>query len=277
MSYFNLNGNIDIKNNNIIMKYLLEYKGIKPEWLKSELKSINKNNISDTKKEAIFNLFVCFIKIMVGQFIVRFTDAKLSKLTINKITKNLRNKKFVEFLEKEIKNVYINHPEYRTCNGDEFTKTDMFNYFLANFRDRNNIEILKDGFVTFMDIILSIISTRLITLPGSIIATIPLKMMLGYCGVRIGLSVYNILFDYKGRTMSMGLEFSSEGFIISNVILYSFKTEEDGTESLIQSNLKTPPQSTYELTKDDVKEILNKYGDDSDLTLIKKAVDGNDK
>lgn len=276
MSYFKEDINVSIKDNNKILKYLLDYKGIRPEWLKSEIRSLNKSNISEEKKEALVNLFVCFVKVMIGQFIIKFTDAKLSELTINKITKNLKNKEFVDYLEKEIRRVYQAHPEYRTCNADEFEKTDAFNYFLANFRDRSNIEIIKDGISTFVDVLMGILTTRLITLPGSIIATIPLKMLLGYCGVRIGLSVYNILFEYRGRVMSMGLEFTSNGFIISNTVLYSFKIDDDGSELLVQSNLKTPPQHTYELTKDDIKEILKKYGDDSDLTSIKKAVNGNE-
>lgn len=214
-------------------------------------------------------------KMILGKFIVTFTDTQLSKFAMNKLTKNFHNKQLVGFLEDEIDKVFKKHPDYLRCNGKQFTDTPIFNYMFAEWRDKTIDENAKLLGVKALDSLITAIVTNAVPLPGSSVLAIPLKMVLTYCGFRLGQigSLSNIVVDLNGNAISMGLIITPTGFRITDTRLYCFKPNGD----LIAIPLQDPPDRAYKLTVKDAKGILKDYEKDMRLDYLKQEVRKNDE
>ena len=86
--------------------------------------------------EATKLLCATLVKAFVGYFIIMFVDAKLSKFAVNTIKRNQENKPLFDFISKEVEAVYRKHRDYTPCSGEQFKKTSIFNYMLAEWRDK---------------------------------------------------------------------------------------------------------------------------------------------
>ena len=226
--------------------------------------------VPEKKIRALQKIALISCKLFIGFLIVKFADMQLSKFTINKISKNMKNKRFVEFLKNEIKRIYDKHPDYRPCSGEQFKKTPIYNYMLAEWRNRNSQEIARKLTAKVIDNLISIIVSDAIKLPGSSVFAIPIKAMLTYAGVKMeGMgALYNLVTEINGQTMSMKLILAKEGFKLTDFRLYCF----DKYGNMIEKDMKDPPYDSYRLETNDMKEILNKFGKSNDLELFKKEV-----
>ena len=79
--------------------------------------------------------------------------------------------------------------------------------------------------------------------------------------------IHFVWFSGEHETIAFGINYRPIGFTLSNLILYTFKGDK-----LVGTRLKNPPESLYKITVNDAKEILRKYGNDDDLSKIKKEV-----
>ena len=237
-----------------------------------KLKGLNaSNNNSPTledKIKAAKTISAIMAKLIIGHFITIFVDTKLSEFAIRTIRKNQRNKKLFNFINNEIEKVYKNHPDYKPCSAEQFKKTSIYDYFMSDWRDKTAKEKAKILGYASIDNAITVIVKKSIPLPGSAVLAIPVKMLLTYCGFNLGIgSVYNIALEINGETIAFGIDYRPIGFILSNLILYTFKDNK-----LIATRLKNPPESLYKITVDDAKKIIEKYGADDNFDKLKKDI-----
>lgn len=224
---------------------------------------------AQTNTEAVKTIVAVASKLFIGHFITIFVDTKLSEFAVRTIHKHKRNKPLFDFIQNQVDNVYRKHPDYTACNAKQFMKTSIFDYFLSEWRDKTNKERAKLFAYRSIDNAISIIVSETIPLPCSSLLAVPIKMALVYCGCDIGLgSVYNIAVELDGNTLAFGVNYKPVGFTLSNILLYTFNKE----GKLIANPIKDPPEKLYKITKDDANKILEKFGDTSDLSTLKKEV-----
>lgn len=222
-----------------------------------------------SKEEAVLVLAKVGAKILLGHLIVLFVDIKLSQYTVSVVRENKRNKKLFDFINSQVDMIYRKHPEYTSCNAQEFMKTSIFQYMLAEWREKSAKERAKLLGYKSIDAFITGLVTNLVPIPGSTILAIPVKIVMSYCGVRgiIG-SLTNIALEIDGNTISFGLDVGPNGWVFSNLILYALNPE----KKLIGIPLKDPPEAYYQVTNKDIEEIIDRYGDDTNLEKIRKEI-----
>lgn len=264
---------LNIKNNNDLLSLACS-KDFKTESFKGpdgkEYVYVLGMIIPEKKIRALKNIALISAKLIIGFLIVKFVDMQLSKFTINKLSNNMKNKKFKEFLQSEIKRVYDKNPSLRPCSGKQFKETPIYNYMLAEWRDRNGEEIAKKLTAKVIDNLITIIVSDAFKLPGSSIFALPVKAMLTYSGVRMeGMgALYNLVTEVNGQTISMKLIMTEYGLKLTDLRLYCF----DKHGNMIEKNLKDPPYDSYKLDTQDIKQILRKFGKSNNLDLFKEEV-----
>lgn len=222
-----------------------------------------------SKEEAVLLLAKVGAKILLGHLIVLFVDIKLSQYTVSVVRKNQRNKRLFDFINSQVDMVYKKHPEYTSCNAQEFMKTSIFQYMIAEWREKSAKERAKLLGYKSIDTFITALVINLVPIPGSPILAIPIKMVMSYCGVRgiIG-SFTNVALEIDGNTISFGLDVGPNGWVFSNLILYALNPE----KKLIGIPLKDPPEAYYQVTNKDIEEIIDRYGDDTNLEKIRKEI-----
>lgn len=229
-----------------------------------------------TKEEAVKTMVAVMAKLFIGHFITLFVDTKLSAFAVRTIQKHQRNKPLFDFVKRQVDDVYRKHPDYTPCDAQAFMDSSIFDYFLSEWRDKTAKERAKLFAYRSLDNAITIAIGDVVPLPGSSVLAIPFKMALTYCGCDIGLgSVYNIAVEVDGNTIAFGVNYRPIGFTLTNLILYTF----NGEGKLIGNHLKNPPEKLYRITKSDAEQILERFGDTSDLNDLKeevKRVNGKD-
>lgn len=222
------------------------------------------------KVKALKTLTFVMGRLLLGFLINRFVDMKLSKFTINTLTRNMRNKKFVDHLRSEIAKVYLKNKNYTPCSGSQFKDTDIFNYMLAEYRDKTAQEIAKKVTVKSFDILISVIVSDAVNIPAGGLLAIPLKALMTYAGINLNGfgAVYHLVTDLGGQAISMDLILHRSGFVLNNMSIYCFNKYND----LIEVPIKEPPYDTYKLTVKEAKQILSKFSKAYDINIFKKDV-----
>lgn len=270
MSYFKKCSSIERHDDDEIINFVNSVAGIDSLEPKPEKRfNVNLDKLPPEKQKALKVLFAITVKLIVGHIIRTFVDVNLSKFTIKTLTQTMNNKKLVDFLRNEINSVYEKHPTYKKCSAEEFKETTLFNYMAAEWRDKTEKEIAKNIGKKAIDDAITVLFARGIPIPGSSVLAIPVKMMLTYIGVNIGIgSVYTIAFELDGSTISVGVNYTRIGFTLTDLKLYCFKD----SSKLVSVELKEPPKDIYKLDIDTAKEILKKYGANDKLDSLKKEV-----
>lgn len=221
-----------------------------------------------SKSEAAIFLVKFTSKVLLGFFISYFINLKLSEFTVNVVRENQKNKRLFEFINRQIDKVYRNHPDYTPCSARQFKETPIYNYMLAEWRDKTAKENAKLLGYKSINNMITILVGEAVPVPGSFILAVPVKMVLSYCGVRgVISSLYNVALEIDGNTISFGVDFRPDGFLLTNLVLYTFKGEH-----MIGTYLPDPPDSYYRITKKDIDEVLDRYGDDEDIEILRKEV-----
>jgi len=274
MGYFKKYPSRGILESSALVEYLdrkIEVKGPTPKLSRLD----GQYNPSPTPKpkmskdEAAKVLLTFTAKILLGHLITLFVDIQLSKFTVNTIRKNQKNKKLFRYINSQVDLVYHKHPDYTSCNAEEFMKSPIFDYMISEWREKTNQERLKLLSYKSIDALITILVSDIVPVPGSSTLAIPVKMVLSYLGVRgiIG-SLYNIALEIDGNTISFGVDLKPNGFLLTNLILYTFNQE----KKLIGTYLPDPPEQYYQITDEDIDEILDKYGEDQNLDILRKEI-----
>ena len=214
----------------------------------------------------------------------------LDRFSIGKIQENLHNKELIEYLDKQVEDVYAKHPNYRKCTREQFRKSSMFNYFMSEFRDKRKKDLAKKLFKEFADkaieynlmpylldkffskygigVIKPPINpmTGRAGAPGRVIKkgtiktlkylfTKPFKILCNRAGYSFGLgSVYEQAIMYRGTILFIGLDFGPAGFQFVNLRVLSIK--ENG--KLVQTQIKDVPMHLMTPSKDSFRDIMRK-------------------
>lgn len=246
------------------------------------LKFTNKNFISLDKKnmtqdeaarieklrQAIKSVSIVIAKIIIGSIIERFVDNKVNNLALKVVMNSESNKGLADFIEKEISKVYIKHPNYKICTLEQFKRTSIFEYVISEWRDKDSREIALQARKHIFDAALKAALAEGIPVPGSVVLMYPIKAALHYWGFDIGTSITELVVSYKSHCLSIGIHLRPIGYVLNNIVLYSFKDK----NKLVATNLKDPPEDLYKITNEEAKKILKKYEDTSliyrDINLI---------
>ena len=222
-----------------------------------------------SKDEAAKVLLTFTVKILLGHLITLFVDLQLSKFTVNTIRKNQKNKKLFKYINSQVDLIYHKHPDYTSCNAEEFMKSSIFDYMISEWREKTAKERLQLLSYKSIDALITVLISDIVPIPGSSTLAIPVKMVLSYLGVRgiIG-SLYNIALEIDGNTISFGVDLRPNGFLLTNLILYTFNQD----KKLIGTYLPDPPEHYYQITDEDIDEILDKYGEDQNLEIFRKEI-----
>lgn len=274
MGYFKKNPSRGILESSAIVEYLdrkIEVKGPTPKLnrLDGQYNPSPDPKPKMSKDEAAKFLLTFTAKILLGHLITLFTDIQLSKFTVNIIRKNQKNKKLFRYINSQVDLVYHKHPDYTSCNAEEFMKSSIFAYIISEWREKTTKERLKLLSYKSIDGLITGLVSDIVPVPGSSTLAIPVKMVLSYLGVRgiIG-SLYNIALEIDGNTISFGVDLRPNGFLLTNLILYTFNQD----KKLIGTYLPDPPEHYYQITDEDIDEILDKYGEDQNLDIFRKEI-----
>ena len=211
------------------------------------------------------------------------------RFSIGKIQQSLHNKELIEYLDKQVEEVYQKHPNYRRCTREEFNKSSLFNYFMSEFRDKKAKDIAKQVGKEFIDkaieynlipFILDKTFTKLdigrvygpinpytkqrivgnMVNKGTIkslkyLFSRPLKILASRHGLSMMLgSVYEQAIMYNGTIVFIGLEWSPTGFRFVNMRVLSVK--ENG--KLVQTPIKNPPPNLFKPSKESWATIIKR-------------------
>lgn len=232
------------------------------------IKRVNNQQPQMSKSEAAVIVVKFTAKILLGFFLSYFINLKLSEFTVNVVRENQKNKRLFKYINDKIDLVYKKHPDYTPCSAKQFKETPIYNYMLAEWRDKTAKENAKLLAYKSINNMITVIIGENIPVPGSFVLAVPVKMVLSYCGVRgVISSLYNIALEIDGNTLSFGVDFRPDGFLLTNIILYTFKGD-----TMIGTYLPDPPEYLYHITKRDIDEVLDKYGDDEDIDILRKEV-----
>lgn len=192
----------------------------------------------------------------------------LTNFTVSRINKHMKNKALYNWMMGHINKVYTDHPEYSPVSIPTFKKANVFQKIVSEWRDTTIKEDLSNLSDKAFDTFLMVICERLPFYAGFLYA-IPAKMLLTYLGCRMGVgSIYTLVVDIEGNSVTLGLCFTRLGFILSAPKLYVSKDH----RKLVRVNLPEIPRSIYSTSVKDAKAFLDNYGDSGDLKELKKEV-----
>jgi hypothetical protein len=235
-------------------------------------------------------------------------DIAFSRFAIGKIQENLNNKDLTDFLDKQMDSVYSKHPNYMKCSKERFEKSNMFDYFLSEFRDKKKKDIANKLIREFIDktidfTIMPKIYSNIFAKTGignitgpiskktqahvqqNVLAKFkniralknlfskPLKILASKYGITLALgSVYEQPIMYKGTVMIIGIDHSPNGFRFVNLRIVSVK---EGNK-LVQTQIKNPPANLFSPDKRTMIEIVRKICQKSTKQIQKEiAAYGN--
>ena len=201
-----------------------------------------------------------------------FVGIQLNKFAAIKMEKTLQNQKLYDWIQKTINQVYIDHPEYKPMGLKEFKKTSIWTRFAAEWRDKtakeNVINITDAAFNTFL---LKICRTLPLPFFTGFMYCIAARFVLTYLGCKMGSgALFNLVIDFEGNSLHLGLTFTRLGFEITKPILYVTRQTD---KKMVKVNLPDIPRSLYRMDAKSAKKIITKIGGKHpDIKKFKKEV-----
>jgi len=238
--------------------------------------------------QAINFLAEVFIFRSILTLVNKGLDISFSRFAIGKIQENLHNKDLTDFLDKQVDLVYAQHPNYQKCSAERFEKSNMFEFFFSEFRDKKKKDIankLSRKFIdkaieyTIMPKLYGYIFSKTgignikgpfnpaanIQMQQNVLAKMknirslknlfvkPLKILASKYGITLALgSVYEQPIMYRGTAMVIGIDHSPNGFRFVNLRIFSIK---EGNK-LVQTQIKNPPANLFQPDKRTNLEIM---------------------
>lgn len=221
----------------------------------------------DDLEEAIRRLSILAAKLVISQFLYVLMTKKMAKFGAYIIEKNKHNEKMVAAIDSEVSKVYMQHPEYKPCSLESFTRTSYWKRMTAKYRDKNAKEIAKLFGWKSLNVAIRSAIRSIWKSPFSRLLVPPVKIVLAYMGFKFYTgTICNLAlsFDDGKNTVGVGLDFKPSGFRITSLVLFTWTKD----RRLVQTFLEPPPYNTYRITKKDAKEIMNDVVND-DIDTIK--------
>lgn len=233
----------------------------------SKIFSLNHRVFDNDLEEAFRRLSILAAKLVISQFLYVLMTKKMAKFGAYIIEKNKRNEKMVAAIDSEVSKVYMQHPEYKPCSLESFTRTSYWKRMTAKYRDKNAKEIAKLFGWKSLNVAIRSAIRSIWKSPFSRLLVPPVKIVLAYMGFKFYTgTICNLAlsFDDGKNTVGVGLDFKPSGFRITSLVLFTWTKD----RRLVQTFLEPPPYNTYRITKKDAKEIMNDVVND-DIDTIK--------
>ena len=192
---------------------------------------------------------------IIGQAVKIFVEDKVNNDFDIKLESYKSNRKFYEYLSKEISNVYKKNPDYRRMSYDDYLKTPLSKKMKAfyNKKDLKTIsKQVKDALAA--GVIKAFVST-MFKFPGGKAMIIPIFYVLNTNHIGLGKSFMYVPIEIDGALTLLGLNFGKGGnLFINEVELFSFDEKDD----VVRIPIKRPPTKLYQLTKEEMKKVVAK-------------------
>lgn len=192
---------------------------------------------------------------IIGQAVKIFVEDKVNNDFDIKLESYKSNRKFYEYLSKEISNVYKKNPDYRRMSYDDYIKTPLSKKMKAFYNKKDLKTISKQVKDALAAGVINAFVSTMFKFPGGKAMIIPIFYVLNTNHIGLGKSFMYVPIEIDGALTLLGLNFGKSGnLFINEVELFSFDEKDDVVRILI----KRPPTKLYQLTKEEMKKVVAK-------------------
>lgn len=192
---------------------------------------------------------------LIGQAIKIFVEGKVNDDFVIKLEAYKSNKKFYEYLSKEISKVYSKNPEYKRMSYKEYLETPTSKKIKAFYNKKDLRTISKKVKDALAAGTINALVSAMFKFPGGKSMIIPIFYILNTNHIGLGKSFMYMPLEIEGALIVLGLNFGKTGnLFINEVELYSFDEKED----VVRIPIPRPPVKLYQLSKEEMKKITDK-------------------
>ena len=192
---------------------------------------------------------------IIGQAVKIFIEDKVNNDFDIKLESYKSNRKFYEYLSKEISNVYKKNPDYRRMSYDDYIKTPLSKKMKAFYNKKDLKTISKQVKDALAAGVINAFVSTMFKFPGGKAMIIPIFYVLNTNHIGLGKSFMYVPIEIEGALTLLGLNFGKSGnLFINEVELFSF----DENDDVVRIPIKRPPTKVYQLTKEEMKKVVAK-------------------
>ena len=192
---------------------------------------------------------------IIGQAVKIFVEDRVNNDFDIKLESYKSNRKFYEYLSKEISNVYKKNPDYRKMSYDDYLKTPLSKKMKAFYNKKDLKTISKQVKDALAAGVINAFVSTMFKFPGGKAMIIPIFYVLNTNHIGLGKSFMYVPIEIDGALTLLGLNFGKGGnLFINEVELFSFDEKDD----VVRIPIKRPPTKLYQLTKEEMKKVVAK-------------------
>lgn len=192
---------------------------------------------------------------IIGQAVKIFVEDRVNNDFDIKLESYKSNRKFYEYLSKEISNVYKKNPDYRRMSYDDYLKTPLSKKMKAFYNKKDLKTISKQVKDALAAGVINAFVSTMFKFPGGKAMIIPIFYVLNTNHIGLGKSFMYVPIEIDGALTLLGLNFGKGGnLFINEVELFSFDEKDD----VVRIPIKRPPTKLYQLTKEEMKKVVAK-------------------
>lgn len=192
---------------------------------------------------------------IIGQAVKIFVEDRVNNDFDIKLESYKSNRKFYEYLSKEISNVYKKNPNYRRMSYDDYIKTPLSKKMKAFYNKKDLKTVAKQVKDALAAGVINAFVSTMFKFPGGKAMIIPIFYVLNTNHIGLGKSFMYVPVEIEGALTLIGLNFGKSGnLFINEVELFSFDEKDD----VVRIPIKRPPAKLYQLTKEEMKKVVAK-------------------
>lgn len=192
---------------------------------------------------------------IIGQAVKIFVEDRVNNDFDIKLESYKSNRKFYEYLSKEISNVYKKNPDYKRMSYDDYLKTPLSKKMKAFYNKKDLKTISKQVKDALAAGVINAFVSTMFKFPGGKAMIIPIFYVLNTNHIGLGKSFMYVPIEIEGALTLLGLNFGKSGnLFINEVELFSFDEKDD----VVRIPIKRPPTKLYQLTKEEMKKVVAK-------------------
>ena len=192
---------------------------------------------------------------IIGQAVKIFVEDRVNNDFDIKLESYKSNRKFYEYLSKEISNAYKKNPDYKRMSYDDYLKTPLSKKMKAFYNKKDLKTIAKQVKDALAAGVINTFVSTMFKFPGGKAMIIPIFYVLNTNHIGLGRSFMYVPVEIEGALTLIGLNFGKSGnLFINEVELFSFDEKDD----VVRIPIKRPPAKLYQLTKEEMKKVVAK-------------------
>lgn len=192
---------------------------------------------------------------IIGQAVKIFVEDRVNNDFDIKLESYKSNRKFYEYLSKEISNVYKKNPDYKRMSYDDYLKTPLSKKMKAFYNKKDLKTVAKQVKDALAAGVINAFVSTMFKFPGGKAMIIPIFYVLNTNHIGLGKSFMYVPIEIEGALTVLGLNFGKNGnLFINEVELFSFDEKDD----VVRIPIKRPPTKLYQLTKEEMKKVVAK-------------------